>query len=204
MTAQGMVEAPRATREEAEAAVRTLIRWAGDDPNREGLVGTPQRLVSAYEEFFAGYREDCSALLGTTFEEVGGYDDLVILKHVRFDSHCEHHIVPILGVAHIGYLPRTRVVGISKLARVVDVYARRLQSQESLTTQIAATIDAALAPRAVGVVIEATHQCMITRGIRKPGISLRTTQFTGQLKTDASLRREFLESISNDGMARAG
>jgi len=202
MTAQGTVESPgatRPTRQEAEAAVRTLIRWAGDDPEREGLLGTPKRLVSAYEEFFAGYREDCSALLGTTFEEFSSYDDLVVLKHVKFESHCEHHIVPILGVAHIGYLPRNRVVGISKLARVVDVYARRLQSQESLTVQIAGAIDAALDARAVGVVIEATHQCMTTRGIRKAGISLRTTRFTGQLRADASLRREFLDSISDDG-----
>ncbi len=183
---------PRPSRAEAEAAVRTLLAWAGDDPEREGLRETPERVVRAYEEFFAGYRDDPVEVLGTTFEETGGYDELVVLRDIRVESHCEHHIVPILGVAHVGYLPTGRVVGISKLARVVEVFARRLQSQEMLTVQIASAIERALAPRGVGVVIEAAHQCVTTRGIRKPGVSMVTSRLLGALRDDPMAKNEFL------------
>ncbi len=191
----------RPSRSEAEAAVRTLIEWAGDDPDREGLKGTPDRVARAYEEFFAGYREDPVALLATTFEDAADYDDLVVLRDIRLESHCEHHIVPILGKAHIGYLPAGRVVGISKLARLVEVFAKRMQIQEALTAQIADTIQEVLKPRGVGVVIEAAHQCMTTRGIRKPGVSMVTSRMLGCFRDDPATRREFLAMI---GSPRSG
>ncbi len=187
----------RPSRSEAEAAVRTLIEWAGDDPDREGLKGTPRRVARAYEEFFAGYREDPVALLATTFEETAAYDEMVVLRDIRLESHCEHHIVPILGKAHIGYLPSDRVVGISKLARLVEVFAKRMQIQEALTSQIADTIQQVLKPRGVGVVIEAAHQCMTTRGIRKPGVSMVTSRMLGSFRDDPTTRREFLAMIGN-------
>ncbi|MXY24801.1 MAG: GTP cyclohydrolase I FolE, partial [Acidobacteria bacterium] len=188
-------------RAEAEAAVRTLIEWAGDDPDREGLKETPERVVRAYEEFFAGYAEDPVALLATTFEKPADYDEMIVLRDIRIESHCEHHIVPILGKAHIGYLPRGRVVGSSKLARVVEMFAKRLQIQEALTSQIAETIQKVLEPRGVGVVIEAAHQCMTTRGIRKPGISMVTSRMLGAFRDDRTTRREFLSMIGSHGSA---
>ena len=191
----------RPSRAEAEAAVRTLIEWAGDDPDREGLRGTPDRVVRAYEEFFAGYAEDPVALLATTFEESAAYDEMIVLRDVRLESHCEHHIVPILGKAHIGYLPADRVVGVSKLARLVEVFAKRMQIQEVLTSQVANTIQEVLEPRGVGVVIEAAHQCMTTRGIRKPGVSLVTSRMLGEFRDDRTLRREFLSRIGSRGSA---
>lgn len=182
----------RPTREEAEAAVRTLIRWAGDDPAREGLRGTPDRVVRAYEEFFAGYGEDPEQILSRTFEETDGYDELVLLKDIRLESHCEHHMVPIIGRAHVGYLPNRRVVGISKLARVVEVFSKRLQIQEALTAQIADTIQAVLQPKGVAVIIEAGHQCMSTRGVHKTGVTMVTSRMLGVFRDDPITRREFL------------
>ena len=190
-------EPARPTRAEAEAAVVTLLRWAGDDPTREGLVDTPARVVSAYEEWFTGYDIDPTDQLATTFEEVNGYDEMVILRNVRFESHCEHHIAPIIGKAHVGYLPDHRVVGISKLARLVDAFAKRLQIQERMTAQIAAALQDALQPKGVGVVIEATHDCMTTRGVHKPGVTMVTSQLLGAFRDDASTRREFLAAIGN-------
>ena len=187
----------RPSRDEAEEAIRTLIRWAGDNPNREGLVGTPARVARAYEEFFAGYKEDPLAVLGATFEETGDYDDVVVLRDIRLESHCEHHIVPIIGKVHVGYLPKGRVVGISKIARLVEVFAKRMQIQETLTTQIADTIADVLDPHGVAVVIEAAHQCMTTRGIRKPGVSMVTSRMLGVFREDANTRREFLSMIGN-------
>ncbi len=187
----------RPSQAEAEAAVRTLIEWAGDDPDREGLAGTPERVVRAYEEFFAGYNEDPVALLATTFEETTAYDEMIVFRDIRLESHCEHHIVPILGKAHIGYLPAGRVVGISKLARLLEVFAKRMQIQETLTSQIADTIQEVLEPRGVGVVIEASHQCMTTRGIRKPGVSVVTSRMLGSFRDDRTTRREFLSMIDN-------
>jgi GTP cyclohydrolase I len=184
-------------RAEAEAAVRTLIRWAGDDPDREGLVGTPARVVRAYEEFFSGYGIDPVEVLSRTFEETEGYDEMVVLRDIRFESHCEHHMAPIIGRAHIAYLPRRRVVGISKLARLLEVYSRRLQIQEKLTAQIANTIDEVLQPRGVAVVLDAAHQCMTTRGIHKPGSSMVTSRMLGAFRSDASTRREFLSIIGS-------
>ena len=185
----------RPTREEAEAAVRTLLRWAGDDPTREGLLDTPGRVARAYEEFFSGYEIDPVALLERTFEETDGYDEIVLLRDIRLESHCEHHMVPIIGRAHVAYLPHHRVVGISKLARVVDAYARRLQIQEKLTAQIANTIQQVLEPRGVAVVIEAEHACMSSRGVNKHGIRTSTSKMLGAYKDDALLRSEFLASI---------
>jgi GTP cyclohydrolase IA len=187
----------RPTREEAEAAVRTLLRWAGDDPTREGLIDTPGRVARAYEEFFAGYAIDPVALLERTFEETDGYDEIVLLRDIRLESHCEHHMVPILGRAHVAYLPHRRVVGISKLARVVDAYARRLQIQEKLTAQIANTIQQVLEPRGVAVVIEAAHQCMTTRGVHKPGVTMVTSRMLGAFRDDPATRREVLAMIGN-------
>jgi GTP cyclohydrolase I len=184
--------AGRPSRAEAEEAVRTLLRWAGDDPGREGLRGTPERVARAYEEFFAGYRIDPVEILQRTFEEVEGYDEMIALKDIRFESHCEHHVLPIIGTAHVGYLPDRRVVGISKLARIVEVYARRLQIQEKMTAQIANSIDEVLKPRGVAVVIDAEHQCMTTRGIHKPGTTMTTSRMLGSFREDAQLRREFL------------
>lgn len=185
----------RPTRADAEAAVRTLLLWAGDDPDREGLAGTPDRVVRSYEEFFAGYRVDPVALLERTFEETDGYDEIVLLRDIRLESYCEHHVVPIIGRAHVAYLPHRRVVGISKLARVVDAYAKRLQIQEKLTAQIANTINDVLQPRGVAVIIEAQHQCMTTRGIHKPGVSMVTSRMLGAFRDDASTRRELLGMI---------
>ncbi len=187
--------AKRPTRDEAMDAVRTLLRWAGDDPTREGLLGTPDRVVRAYDEFFSGYGEDPVALLHRTFEEISGYDEIVLLKDIRFESHCEHHLAPIIGKAHVAYLPNRRVVGISKLARLVEVYAKRLQIQEKMTAQIANTIDEVLRPKGVAVVIEAAHQCMTTRGVHKPGVSMVTSRMLGVFRTDATTRREVLAMI---------
>jgi GTP cyclohydrolase I len=187
--------AQRPSREQAMEAVRTLLRWAGDDPSREGLLGTPDRVVRAYEEFFSGYDEDPVQLLHRTFEEISGYDEIVLLKDIRFESHCEHHMAPIIGKAHVAYLPSNRVVGISKLARLVEVYARRLQIQEKMTAQVANTIDEVLRPKGVAVVIEAAHQCMTTRGVHKPGVSMVTSRMLGVFRSDATTRREVLSMI---------
>ncbi len=194
----------RPRRAEAEAAVRTLIEWAGDDPDREGLKGTPGRVVRAYEEFFAGYAEDPAAVLTKTIEKTDTYDEMIVLRDIRLESHCEHHIVPILGRAHVGYLPAERVVGVSKLVRLVDIFAKRMQIQEALTSQIADTIQQVLKPRGVGVVIEAAHQCMTTRGIHKPGVSLLTSRMLGCFRDDPTTRREFLSMISARGNAPHG
>jgi GTP cyclohydrolase IA len=182
-------------RDEVEAAVRTLIRWAGDDPDREGLRETPRRVVESYGEFFAGYAVDPVEILRRTFEETDGYDEMVLLRDIRFESHCEHHLAPIIGRAHIGYLPHRRVVGISKLARVVDIYAKRLQIQEKMTAQIANAISEILEPKGVAVVIEAAHQCMTTRGVHKPGVVMTTSRMLGAFREDAATRREFLAMI---------
>ncbi|MGX9393943.1 GTP cyclohydrolase I FolE (plasmid) [Nitrobacteraceae bacterium UC4446_H13] len=187
---------PRPDRRQVEAAVRTLIEWTGDDPDREGLIDTPERVVRAYEEFFEGYNTDPIDLLAKTFEETNDYDDMVVLRDIRLESHCEHHIVPIIGKVHIAYLPAGRVVGISKLARLVEVFGKRLQIQETLTAQIAGAINQVLEPRGVAVVVEAAHMCMTTRGIRKPGVSMMTRRFFGEFLTDGELRREFLSSIA--------
>jgi len=187
----------RPTVEEAEAAVRTLLRWAGDDPTREGLRDTPKRVVKSYKELFGGYAIDPVSLLERTFEEVEGYDEIVLLRDIRLESYCEHHMVPIIGRCHVAYLPNRRVVGISKLARVVDAYSKRLQIQEKLTVQIASTIDQVLQPLGVGVVIEAGHQCMTTRGVHKPGISMVTSRMLGAFRDDPSTRRELLAMISH-------
>ncbi|MEK9706966.1 MAG: GTP cyclohydrolase I FolE [Alphaproteobacteria bacterium] len=182
-------------RAEAEEAVRTLLRWAGDDPNREGLVDTPARVARAFDEFFAGYREDPLEYLERTFEEVEGYDEMVVLRDIRMESYCEHHLAPILGKVHIGYLPEHRVVGISKLARVAEAYAKRLQIQEKLTAQIANCIDEVLQPKGVAVVIEAEHQCMTTRGVHKPGVTMTTSRMLGAFRESSDTRREFLTFI---------
>jgi len=189
----------RPSRTEAEEAVRTLIRWAGDDPKREGLVDTPKRVASAYEEFFSGYHDDPEDILRRTFEEVEGYDEMVLLRDIRLESHCEHHIVPIIGKAHVAYLPSNRVVGISKLARIVEVYAKRLQIQEKLTAQIANAIDTVLEPKGVAVVIEAAHQCMTTRGVRKPGVTMVTSRMLGAFRTCSDTRKEFLSIVNGRG-----
>jgi GTP cyclohydrolase IA len=188
---------PRPAREEAEEAVRTLIRYAGDDPAREGLLDTPARVVRSYAELFGGYAEDPVAYLERTFKEVDDYDEMVLLRDIRLESYCEHHMVPIIGRCHIAYLPGCRVVGISKLARLVDAYAKRLQIQERLTAQIADTIDRVLQPRGVAVVIEAGHQCMTTRGVHKPGVSMVTSRLLGAFRDDPNTRREFLAMISS-------
>ena len=183
------------SREEAEKAVEVLLRWAGDNPLREGLLDTPARVVRAYEEFFAGYLEDPEKMLERTFEEVEGYDDMVMLRDVAVQSHCEHHLVPILGKAHIAYLPDKRVVGISKLARVLDSYSKRLQTQETMTSQISNAIQSALKPKGVAILIDAQHQCMTTRGVKKPNVSMITTQFTGEFKKDPMLKDRFYKHI---------
>ena len=189
------IVAARPSFEEAEDAVRTLLRWAGDDPTREGLLDTPSRVVRSYEEFYAGYAVDAEEELRRTFEETEGYDEMVMLRNIPFHSHCEHHMVPIIGTAHVAYLPQSRVVGISKLARVVDIYARRLQTQETMTVQIADTISRVLSTRGVAVMIDAEHQCMTTRGIQKPGVSTITTHLTGAFRENPEMRREFLAMI---------
>ncbi len=186
------VLAKRPSREEAEAAVRTLIAWAGDDPTREGLLDTPKRVVNSYREFFNGYDEDPIAALDRTFEDVGGYDDIVMLRDIDVNSHCEHHMIPFIGKAHVAYLPGENVVGISKLARVVEIFARRLQTQETMTAQIVNAIDEALAPRGVAVMIEAVHQCMSLRGVHKPNVATITTQFTGSFRDDIVLQQRFM------------
>lgn len=190
-------EAPRRrpTREEAEAAVRTLIAWAGDDPTREGLLDTPKRVAKAYGELFRGYDEDPHAVLDRVFEEVSGYDDLVLVRDIPFQSHCEHHMVPFVGKAHVAYYPAEGVVGLSKLARVVDIYARRLQTQETMTAQIVAAIDEALKPRGIAVMIEAEHMCMSMRGVQKAGVSTLTTQFTGVFRDDPTEQVRFMTLV---------
>jgi GTP cyclohydrolase I len=197
-------EEERPSRAEAEAAMRTLLRWAGDDPDREGLIDTPSRVVRAYEEFFAGYATDPVELLARSFEETDGYDEMVVLRDIRLESHCEHHVVPIIGRAHIAYLPAGRVVGISKLARVLEVYAKRLQIQEKLTAQVANCINDVLKPKGVAVVIEAAHQCMTTRGIHKPGVSMVTSRMLGAFRDDPSTRREFLAMIAGQRITAEG
>jgi GTP cyclohydrolase I len=194
------VRTARPSRDEAEEAVRTLIRWAGDDPAREGLLGTPDRVVRAYEEFFSGYESDPVEILTRTFEEIAGYDEMVVLKDIRFESHCEHHMLPIIGKAHVAYLPDRRVVGISKLARIVEAYGRRLQIQEKMTAEIANAIDQVLQPKGVAVVIDAAHQCMTTRGVHKPGVSMVTSRMLGAFRDNASTRREFLSIIGQTAM----
>ena len=184
------------TREQAEKAVRTLIEWAGDNPDREGLVETPKRVAKAYEQFFEGYNLDPEEILTKTFEEVEGYNEMVIVKDIRLESHCEHHIVPILGKAHIGYIPNNRVVGISKLARIVDVFGKRLQTQETMTSQIANVIQKVLDPKGVAVVIDASHQCMTTRGVHKPESSTVTSAMKGIFKENAVTRNEFLSFVT--------
>lgn len=191
--AQGKPRRP--TRKQAEEAVRTLLLWAGEDPAREGLVDTPKRVATAYEDWFSGYQVDPVRFLKRTFEEVEGYDEIIVLRDISFESHCEHHMAPIIGVAHVGYLPSNKVVGISKLARVVETFARRFQVQEKLTAQIANCIEEVLKPRGVGVVIDATHQCMTTRGIHKSGVSMVTSQMLGAFRKDARTRSEFLTMI---------
>lgn len=185
------------TKEEAEEAVRTLIKWAGDDPTREGLLGTPDRVVRSYEEFFAGYDQDPEEILKRTFEETDGYDEMVVLRDIRFESHCEHHMVPILGKAHIAYMPKKRVVGISKLARIIEVYAKRLQIQEKMTAQVANVIQDVLDPLGVAIVIEAQHQCMTTRGVYKPGVTMVTSRMLGAFRNNLATRKEFLTMIGN-------
>jgi GTP cyclohydrolase I len=187
----------RPSRAEAEAAVKTLLRWAGDDPAREGLLETPGRVARAFEEWFAGYNEEPAAVLGKTFEETNGYDEMVVLRDIRIESHCEHHMAPIIGKAHIAYLPKNRVVGISKLARLVEIYAKRLQIQEKFTSQIADTLNDALAPKGVAVVVEATHHCLSTRGVHKPGVLMVTSRMLGAFRTHDATRREFLNMIGN-------
>jgi GTP cyclohydrolase IA len=193
----GLDVSPRPTQAQAEEAVRTLIRWAGDDPAREGLIETPARVARAYREFFSGYQSDPMQILATTFSEVEGYDEMVVLKDIRFESYCEHHMVPIIGRAHVAYLPDRRVVGISKLARLVDVYAKRLQIQEKMTVQIADALNTVLQPKGVAVILEAAHQCMSTRGVHKPGASLVTSRMLGAFRDDPSTRREFLSIVGH-------
>jgi len=185
----------RPTRAQAEGAVRTLIQWAGENPDREGLRGTPARVVRAYEEWFAGYFEDPREYLQRTFEEVAGYDEIVLLRDIRFESHCEHHIAPIIGRVHIGYLPRKRVVGISKLARLVDVYAKRMQVQEKMTAEIASCLNAVLKPFGVGVIVEGAHECMTTRGVHKSSVTMVTSRMLGAFRTNVETRQEFLAAI---------
>ena len=187
----------RPNREDVEKAVHTLLLWTGDNPDREGLIDTPARVANAYEEWFAGYKEDPESYLSRTFEEVEGYDEMIVLRNIRFESHCEHHLAPIIGRVHIGYLPDKKVVGISKLARVVEAYARRLQVQEKLNAQIANCIQGVLEPKGVAVVVEATHQCMTTRGVHKTGVTLVTSNMLGAFRQDPMTRREFLTIIGN-------
>lgn len=186
------------TRDEAEAAVRTLLRWAGDDPTRDGLIETPKRVAKAFKEYFRGYDEDPEAILQKTFEETEGYDEMVVLRGIRFESHCEHHLAPIIGRAWVGYIPDGRVVGISKLARIVDAFAKRLQIQEKMTSQIANIIDEALKPQGVAVVIKAEHHCMTTRGVHKPGTDMVTSRMLGVFRDNAITRQEFLSLVIDD------
>ncbi len=196
--------ASKPTQAEAEAAVRTLLRWAGDDPTREGLRDTPSRVARAYRELFAGYQVDPVALLERTFEEVDGYDEIILLRDIRLESYCEHHMVPIVGLAHVAYLPDVRVVGISKLARVVEAFSKRFQIQEKLTVQIADTINDVLRPKGVGVVIEAAHQCLTTRGVHKPGVSMVTSRMVGAFRTNPETRRELMAMIGQRAPMASG
>jgi GTP cyclohydrolase I len=191
----------RPTRKQAETAVRTLLQWIGDDPDREGLKHTPERVARAYEDWFSGYRDDPVEFLRRTFQEVDGYDEMIVLRDIGFESHCEHHMAPIIGKVHIGYLPDRKVVGISKLARVVETFARRLQVQETMTSQIAHCIQAVLKPKGVGVVVEGTHQCMTTRGVHKHGVAMITSQLLGAFRSDPRTRAEFLTIIGRPGGA---
>jgi GTP cyclohydrolase IA len=199
-----LVEQSRPTREDAETAVSTLLRWAGDDPSREGLRDTPARVARAFEDWFSGYSVDPEDYLKRTFEEVEGYDEMIVLRDIRFESHCEHHLAPIIGKAHVAYLPTHRVVGISKLARVVEAYARRLQVQEKMNAQIANCIQKVLEPKGVAVVIEAQHQCMTTRGVHKPGVTMVTSTMLGAFRKDPMTRREFLTIIGNPASSLDG
>ncbi len=187
----------KVSRKEAEKAVETLIKWAGDDPEREGLRETPKRVINAYEEFFSGYKESAEKYLSKTFEDVQGYQDMVLLKDIPFNSHCEHHMVPVIGIAHIAYIPTKRVVGISKLARTVEIFARRLQTQETMTQQISDAIQNSMKPKGVAVYIRAIHQCMTTRGVEKPNVSTITNTFLGEFKTNLELQKRFLNYISD-------
>lgn len=188
----------KVTREEAEKAIETLLGWIGEDPSREGLRKTPKRVATAYEDWFKGYQDDPEDFLNKTFSEVDGYDEMVVLKDIRYESHCEHHMAPIIGRVHVGYLPNRKVIGISKLARVVEAYAKRLQVQERMTAQIANCIQNTLKPKGVGVIVEGTHQCMTTRGVRKSGVSMITSQLLGDFRTDPSTRMEFLNIIGRE------
>ncbi|MGV1768682.1 GTP cyclohydrolase I FolE [Agrobacterium vitis] len=190
-------ETSRPSREEAENAVRTLLRWAGDDPSREGLLDTPKRVAKAYGELFGGYNVNVEDVLGTTFEEVGGYNDIVLVRDIPFFSHCEHHMLPVIGKAHVAYLPNGRVLGLSKIARVVDLFARRLQTQETMTAQIADSLVQYLQPRGVAVMVDAEHMCMAMRGIQKSGSTTLTTTFTGEFKTDVSQQVRFMTMVQN-------
>lgn len=194
----------RPTREQAEKAVEVLLRWAGDDPSREGLLDTPRRVASAFEQYFSGYAIDPADFLSRTFEEVDGYDEMVVLRDIRLESHCEHHLAPFIGRAHVAYLPNRRVVGISKLARLVDAYAKRLQIQEKLTAQIANTLDEILQPKGVAVVIEAQHQCMTMRGVHKPGVTMQTSRMLGLFRQDPRTRQEFFSLINAPGIHTTG
>tara|TARA_B100001057_G_scaffold13515_1_gene12689 strand:+ start:5090 stop:5743 length:654 start_codon:yes stop_codon:yes gene_type:complete len=194
-------ERKKPSKEEAEAAIRTLIEWAGDDPDREGLRGTPDRVARSYKEFFAGYSEDPMEVLSTTFEDTQDYNEMIVLRDIRLESHCEHHLVPIIGKAHIGYLPAGRVVGISKLGRLVDVFAKRMQIQEKLTSQIADTLFEVLKPQGVGLVIESSHQCMTTRGVHKTGTRMITSRMLGSFRDDIEVRKQFLDMIKDHGIS---
>ena len=196
-TVAGAEPSLRPSRSEAEEAVKTLIRWAGDDPGREGLKDTPSRVVRSYEEFFSGYDADPKLILQRTFEEVQGYDEIVLLRDIRFESHCEHHMAPIIGKAHVAYLPDSRVVGISKLARLVEAYSKRLQIQEKMTSQIAGAINEILLPLGTAVVVEAAHQCMTTRGVKKSGVTMVTSRMLGAFRENGETRREFLSMVGN-------
>ena len=203
-TSRGAKGSDRPSREEAESAVRTLLRWTGDDPDREGLAATPSRVVRAYEEWFAGYDEDPREFLKRTFEEVAGYDEMVLLRDVRFVSHCEHHMAPIIGRVHIAYLPRRRVVGISKLIRLVDAYAKRLQVQERMTAEIASCLDSVLKPYGVAVVVEGAHECMTTRGVRRADVTMVTSRMLGVFRDQPQTREEFFSAIDLRAAARGG
>ncbi|NDH49244.1 MAG: GTP cyclohydrolase I FolE [Proteobacteria bacterium] len=192
------MDVSKVTREEAEKAIETLLEWIGEDPSREGLRKTPKRVAAAYEDWFKGYQDDPEDFLNKTFSEVDGYDEMVVLKDIRYESHCEHHMAPIIGRVHVGYLPNKKVIGISKLARVVEAYAKRLQVQERMTAQIANCIQNTLKPKGVGVIVEGTHQCMTTRGVRKSGVSMITSQLLGDFRTDPSTRMEFLNIIGRE------
>ena len=196
---KAIANTPRPSKEEAMEAVRTLIAWTGDDPTREGLIDTPKRVVNAYKEWFAGYGQDPAEVLSRVFEDVSGYDDMVILRNIDIESHCEHHIAPFLGTAYVAYLPTDKVVGISKLVKVVEIFSKRLQTQETMTAQIAEAIDNALKPRGTAIMIDAVHQCMSTRGVHHPNVSTITTQFTGEFKADTALQDRFLRLIGKSG-----